>query len=135
MRIPKSDINEGNKMNTEINAVCAYKEHFIDFDALEANEEILIETQNSFYKFLIGNAVERRGFLYGGSVGSEGCVAVLMGAVRKQGENYINDPHGLHTEARAFFYIETAHGMKHLITSVITNLCHVKPEENQPLVS
>lgn len=117
-----------------VDMICDYKAEFIDFEALEANEEILIETQNSFYKFAIGDVRERRGFLYGGSVGSRGCVAILMGAVKKQGETYVNDPAGLHRDARAFFYIETEQGMKHLITSVITNLSHVKPEENQELI-
>ena len=121
-------------MNSDISITGGYKETFIPFNALNANEEILIETQNSFYKFSIGDVNERRGFLYGGSVGSEGCVAILMGAVKRQGENYINDPCGLQTDARAFFYIQTDGGMKHLITSVITSLTHVKTEATDELV-
>ena len=122
-------------MNSDSDITGDYKETFIHFEALGADEEILIETQNSFYKFSIGDATERRGFLCGGSIGSQGCVAILMGAVKREGEIYVNDPCGLHTEARAFFYIETDAGMKHLITSPITSLTHIKGAENQDLVS
>lgn len=121
-------------MTIDTNIIDACKEHFINFECLETDEEILIETQNSFYKFSVEDAAQRRGSLCGGSVGSQGCMAILMGAVKRQGENYISDPEGLHTNARAFFYIETEQGMKHLITSLITNLSHIKKDEKPELV-
>jgi hypothetical protein len=130
-----SHLIKGDAMNSDTDITYGHKETFIAFESLAVNEEIIIETQNSFYKFSIGDAAERRGFLYGGSVGSRGCVAILMGAVKRQGEDYINDPCGLHTDARAFFYIETEDGMKHLITSLITSLAHVRQEESGELFS
>jgi hypothetical protein len=104
------------------------KEH-IEFDAIETDEEILIETQNSAYKFSIGNAATRKGFLSGGALGESSTVAILMGTILKEGERYINDPCGLRIQARAFFFIETENGMKHLITSIITHLVHIKHEK------
>jgi hypothetical protein len=101
----------------------------IEFDAIQTDEEIVIETQNSAYKFSIGNAATRQGFLSGGALGESSTVAILMGTITKEGEGYNNNPCGLQTEARAFFFIETENGMKHLITSVITHLVHIKNEE------
>jgi hypothetical protein len=101
----------------------------IAFDTMQTNEEIVIETQNSAYKFCVGNAATRQGFLSGGALGESSTVAILMGTVSKNGERYINDPCGLKTEARAFFFIQTENGMKHLITSIITHLVHIKNEE------
>lgn len=103
----------------------------IEFDAIQTDEEIVIETQNSAYKFSIGNATTRQGFLSGGALGESSTVAILMGTISKEGGSYSNDPCGLKTEARAFFFIETERGMKHLITSVITHLVHIKKEESK----
>ncbi len=101
----------------------------IEFDSMQADEEIVIETQNSAYKFSIGNAATRQGFLSGGTLGESSTVAILMGTISNEGDGYVNDPCGLKTQARAFFFIQTEKGMKHLITSVITNLVHIKNEE------
>ena len=104
-------------------------QEIIAFDTVQTNEEIVIETQNSAYKFCVGDAVTRQGFLSGGALGESSTVAILMGTISKNGEHYINDPCGLKTEARAFFFIQTENGMKHLITSIITHLVHIKNEE------
>jgi hypothetical protein len=100
----------------------------IEFDGIGANEEILIQTENSTYRFAIADAETRRGFLSGGTLGNTPRVAILMGAISRDGERYVNDPLSLKIASRAFFYLETENGMKHLITSVITNLAHIKNE-------
>ncbi len=119
----------GIEMNTISDTNIARAKEVIEFDALQTDEEIVIETQNSAYKFSIGNAATRQGFLSGGALGESSTVAILMGTISKVGESYNNDPCGLKTEARAFFFIETENGMKHLITSVITHLVHIKNDE------
>lgn len=124
------DINgRGIGMNINRDTNIAGTKEFIVFDTLQTNEEIVIETQNSAYKFCIGDAATRQGFLSGGALGQSSTVAILMGTISKDGESYTNDPCGLKTEARAFFFIQTENGMKHLITSVITHLVHIKNEE------
>jgi hypothetical protein len=119
----------GIEMNINSDTNIAKTKENITFDAMQTNEEIVIETQNSAYKFCIGDAATRQGFLSGGTLGESSTVAILMGTISKNGEHYINDPCGLKTEARAFFFIQTENGMKHLITSVITHLVHIKNEE------
>jgi len=119
----------GIEMNRISETNIAKAKENIEFDAIQTDEEIVIETQNSAYKFSVGNAATRQGFLSGGALGETATVAILMGTISKEGESYHNDPCGLKTEARAFFFIETENGMKHLITSVITHLVHIKHEE------
>jgi hypothetical protein len=119
----------GIEMNISSDTNIARAQEIIAFEAMQTNEEIVIETQNSAYKFCIGNATTRQGFLSGGALGEAATVAILMGTISKNGEGYVNDPYGLKTDARAFFFIETENGMKHLITSVITHLVHIKNEE------
>lgn len=117
------------EMNINSDTNIAATKEIIEFDTMQTNEEIVIETQNSAYKFCIGDAATRQGFLSGGALGEVSTVAILMGTISKDGETYTNDPCGLKTEARAFFFIQTENGMKHLITSVITHLVHIKNEE------
>jgi hypothetical protein len=121
----------GIEMNISSDTNIARAKEIIAFDAIQTNEEIVIETQNSAYKFCIGNAATRQGFLSGGALGNSATVAILMGTISKNGERYINDPCGLQTDARAFFFIQTENGLKHLITSVITHLVHIKNEETE----
>jgi hypothetical protein len=100
----------------------------IDFDEIKTNEELLIETQNSTYKFCVRDAASRRGVLSGGALGDAVKTAIFIGAIAKNGERYVSDYWGLRRDARALFFLETENGMKHLITSPVTNLVHVKPE-------
>lgn len=114
-------------INSDTNIVGT--KEIIEFDTMQTNEEIVIETQNSAYKFCVCDAITRQGFLSGGALGKVSTVAILMGTISRDGESYTNDPRGLKTEARAFFFIQTENGMKHLITSVITHLVHIKNQE------
>jgi hypothetical protein len=98
----------------------------IEFEAIKASAEILIETQNSCYRFCVIDAHQRHGYLSGGSLGQRAQKAILLGTIDKQRKSYTTDPKGLKTEARAIFYIETESGMKHLVTSMITRLKRVK---------
>jgi hypothetical protein len=103
------------------------KQH-IEFDEIKTNEEIVIETQNSTYKFCLRDVASRRGILSGGAFGTDSRMAIFLGAIAKDGESYTSDYWGLKCEARALFFIETESGLKHMITSVITNLVHVKAD-------
>ena len=103
----------------------------IEFEKIKVSEEIIIETQNSCYRFSVTDAPQRRGYLSGGSLGDETRQAILMGTIFKKGDTFSADPRGLKTDARAFFYIETPSGVKHLVTSIIIKLTHVKNEEAQ----
>lgn len=103
----------------------------IEFEDIKVSEELIIETQNSSYRFLVTDASQRQGYLSGGSLGKALRRAILMGTISKEGDTFTTDPWGLKTDARAFFYLETESGMKHLVTSIITQLTHVRNEEVQ----
>lgn len=105
--------------------------HSIEFDDLKTSQEIIIETQNSCYRFCVTDAHQRHGYLSGGSLGKQVQKAILLGTIFKKGGAYTTDPGGLKTEARAFFYIETESGMKHLVTSIITKLSQVDQTQDQ----
>jgi hypothetical protein len=105
--------------------------HYIEFEDLESAAAIVIETQNSRYRFTVTDVAERRGYLSGGSLGEQAQKAILLGTIYKRGEGYTTDPRGLKTGARALFYLETPSGMKHLVTSLITELAQVKTPEEQ----
>ena len=98
----------------------------IELSDLQTSEEIIIETKNSSYRFAVSDALHRRGYLSGGSIGDEPVSAILMGVVTKGGESFVRDSWCLKTGGRAFFCIETENGMKHLVTSNIVGLIHVK---------
>lgn len=103
----------------------------IEFEDIKTSEEILIETQNSCYRFCVTDAHQRHGYLSGGSLGNRAQKAILLGTIYKQGGAYTTDPKGLKTDARALFYIETESGMKHLVTSIIIKLTQVKTNPEQ----
>src|SRR5215510_7438072 len=94
----------------------------IEFEELKTREEIIIETRNSRYRFLVSDAAARRGYLSGGSVGEEPVKAVLMGVISKRGDTFVNDCECLKTNGRAFFYLDSDGVMKHMVTSLITGL-------------
>ena len=98
----------------------------IEFEELKTSEEIIIETRNSTYRFSVSDAAERRGYLSGGSVGKEPVKAILIGVIMNCGDSCVNDYGCLKTNGRAFFYLETSNGTKHLVTSKITGLIHIK---------
>lgn len=101
----------------------------IEFEDIKVSEEIILETQNSCYRFSVTDAHQRRGYLSGGSLGDQAWKAILMGTIFKKGDTFTTDPWGLKTDARAIFYLETESGMKHLVTSVILKLTLVRTEE------
>lgn len=106
----------------------------IEFSNLRTSEEIIIETKNSSYRFAVSDALNRRGYLSGGSIGDEPVSAVLMGVVTKGGDNFVRDSWCLKTSGRAFFCIETRSGIKHLVTSNIIGLIHVKNMTEQKYI-
>ncbi len=116
-------------MVSETDQYCSL--HHIEFEDIHSAEEIVIETQNSLYRFCVTDAGHCHGYLSGGSLGEQKQKAILLGTIFKQGDSYTTDPKGLKTDARAIFYLETESGMKHLVTSRITKLTQVKYIEEQ----
>ncbi|HYP28198.1 MAG TPA: hypothetical protein VE262_15895 [Blastocatellia bacterium] len=97
----------------------------IDFEDLSANDELLIRTENSRYRFSVINPAQKCGTLSGGSLGDQLCNVVLLGGmVKSDGSSAIIQ--ALRTESRAFFSICTQGGLKQLLTSLIVELTHIK---------
>jgi hypothetical protein len=84
-------------------------------------EQIIIRTQNSEYRFSITNAQERSGTLSGGSLGEHRRDAVLVGTLGSNNQ-MASDSLELKTGRRALFFLKAKHGVERLITSIITEI-------------
>ena len=93
----------------------------ITFNKITDDDQIVIRTQNSEYRFSIIDSEERRGTLSGGSLGGQQRDAVLVGTLGGTGQ-LTADVTGLKTGRRALFYLKAKHGVERLITSVITEI-------------
>jgi hypothetical protein len=94
----------------------------------QAQDELVIRTANSEYRFCITDPNERRGRLTGGTLGDSEREAVLAGTLSGSGNlKHIGD--GLTTGGRAVFYVAARNGVERLITSVITRLRHERYQE------
>lgn len=93
----------------------------ITLDGINSNDQILIRTQNSEYRFSIMDGEQRRGTLSGGTLGEQGREAVLVGSL-PENNSLDNLSVGLKTGKRALFYLTARNGIERLITSIITGL-------------
>lgn len=94
----------------------------IVFKDLKPDENLLIRTENSEYRFRVVNPDERRGLLTGGSLGNTRREAVLIGTLPDG--NYIEaaDPERIKTGTRALFFLGATRGIERLITSAIKEI-------------
>ncbi|HWP41646.1 MAG TPA: hypothetical protein VNO14_00325 [Blastocatellia bacterium] len=100
----------------------------VEFENMNKADQVLIRTQNSEYCFEVLDPQERRGLLTGGSLGGQMRDAVLIGAV-PEGANRVSDPLSVRTGARAMFFMNAKNGVERLITSVITEIKHLRNKE------
>lgn len=90
----------------------------IKFSEIHPQDQLLIRTANSEYRFCVTNAEQRRGRLTGGSLGDSEREAVLAGAATNTGGLGKIDQ-TLQPGGRAVFYLSAQRGVERLITSVI----------------
>ena len=102
----------------------------ITLDSINPNDQILIRTQNSEYRFSILDPKERRGTLSGGTLGARAREAVLVGTL-SENNNSVDDSRGLKTGRRALFYLAARNGVERLITSIITGITRDKKREDE----
>lgn len=101
----------------------------ITLDSINPNDQILIRTQNSEYRFSILDPGERRGTLSGGTLGEQVRDAVLVGTLSDKNNSLDNVSTGLKTGRRALFYLTARNGIERLITSIITSVARNKHRE------
>lgn len=99
----------------------------INLEDVSAYDELVIRTENSKYRFSVIDPAQKFGTLSGGSLGDQPYSAIFLGGVIK------NDSSGtfnqrLRTEMRAIFTICTPKGLEQLLTSVVTELTHIRTE-------
>jgi hypothetical protein len=94
----------------------------INKEAEDKEDQILIRTQNSEYRFSISDPEERRGTLTGGTLGDKARDAVLVGSLVEGNGSLDNVTAGLKTGRRALFYLTAKNGVERLITSMITSV-------------
>ncbi|MFP5261055.1 MAG: zinc-ribbon domain-containing protein [Blastocatellia bacterium] len=98
----------------------------IDFDDVNASDRILIQTQNSEYRFSVVDPHSRSGKLSGGSFGNQLQDATLVGVLIGSQGNSASDTSRLKINSCALFYINVGAGLKRLTTSVITDLTLIR---------
>jgi len=103
----------------------------ITLDSISPNDQLLIRTQNSEYRFSILDAEERRGTLSGGTLGEQARDAVLVGTLSENNNSPDNVSMGLKTGRRALFYLAARNGVERLITSAITSVARNKKHEDE----
>lgn len=102
----------------------------IAFDDVKETDSLLIGTEHNTYRFSMVNSSERKGTLTGGRLGDGLYEAIAYGSIRLGGEPHDRDPSGLRTECRAVFCINNhANGLERFITSMITELVHIRNTE------
>jgi hypothetical protein len=95
------------------------KSEAINFDQLKAGDNLILNTENSEYRFKVTSPSDRRGILSGGQLGSEAHEAVLYGLTSET--ESINEK-AISVNAKAIFFLQTRRGLQRLLTSIITNL-------------
>jgi hypothetical protein len=98
----------------------------IALDEVNAADRILIQTQNSEYRFSVVDPESRRGKLSGGPLGNELQDAILVGVLSVSHSNAGSDTSSLKINGCALFYINVGAKLKRLTTSAITNLVLIK---------
>jgi hypothetical protein len=98
----------------------------IAFDDVEASDRILIQTENTEYRFSVVDPENRRGVLSGGSFGDGSKDATLVGVLIGGRAGHSSDTSRLKVDARALFYINGGAGLKRMTTSAITSLVHIR---------
>ena len=95
----------------------------VRFSEIRSQDQLLIQTANSKYRFRITDGEQRRGRLTGGTLGDNEREAVLAGAI--SGTGALGDiARTLEPGGRAVFYLSASHGVERLITSIITRVSH-----------
>jgi hypothetical protein len=103
----------------------------IALNEVNATDRILIQTQNSEYRFSVIDPDSRRGKLSGGSLGNELRDATLAAVLMGGRDNARTDTSSLKINSCALFYINVGEKLKRLTTSTITNLILIRGDTPQ----
>ncbi len=107
----------------------------ITFEAIKESDELIIQTQNSEYRFFILDPNERRGILSGGTLGEQKRDAILIGSLCATTNLLACEPSVLKSGSRALFYLSAKSGAERLITSVITRIRNKGNRNGEKLVA
>jgi len=100
----------------------------ISFDEIERDDNIVIRTANSEYRFAVTDPAAHRGLLSGGTVGENAREAVLIESLDLSENGLIKDFGGLKTGTRALFYLASQNRVERVTTSKISSLKLLRAE-------
>ena len=100
----------------------------ISYESLNVNDEIMIQTANSQYRFSVVDPAHYRGRLTGGSLGHQSYDVTFAGSVLEEMGRDLSEVSKLRTNTRALFYLESPTGLKRMVTSRITGLSVLKSQ-------
>jgi hypothetical protein len=98
----------------------------IDFNDLHANDVLLIGTQNTRYRFVVGCEKEMRGKLSMDLSGSALFDAVLIGSMGREVEELHLRISRLEPQAQALFFVQQGDKILKVLTSMIISLCCIR---------
>lgn len=107
----------------------------LSLDNMIRNDKLVINTNNSAYRFVFSDPVLRQGVLSGGALGDAQRSAILIGSIMEGADGGKSEIPGLKVGARAVFYLISPAGMERLITSAVINLTLIKGGKTLPLVT
>lgn len=107
----------------------------IELDDINTDDNVLIRTRNSEYRFLMIDSVKHRGRLSGGSIGEEPREAILIESQSNDDGGALKGFHGLRIGARALFYVTSGRGVERVTTSIILGLTLVRAVDRVSLFS
>jgi hypothetical protein len=125
-------------MNTATNTaplsqkpIVSHSSQAIDFKELRANDIILIDTQNTCYRFVLTCEKEMQGRLSEDPYGRTFIQAVLIGSMMKDGERLRTQISRLEPQSHALFFVQQGDKLLKVLTSLITSLGCIRVGEKQ----
>lgn len=107
----------------------------ITFEEIDRDDNILIRTRNSEYRFSVTDPAAHKGMLSGGALGDTPREAVLIESLAQGESGRIDDFRGLKTGARALFYLAYDHRIERVTTSKISSLALIRAANRKSGIS
>lgn len=107
----------------------------ICLEDIRADDNVVIKTRNSEYRFAIVDPPRHKGMLSGGAIGAKPREAFLIESRSKDEAGATRGFRGLKTGARALFYLSSGRVFERVTTSEISGLKLVKAKDRDSLFS
>ncbi|HET9531163.1 MAG TPA: hypothetical protein VFQ92_12475 [Blastocatellia bacterium] len=98
----------------------------VTFDDLQARDEVLIQTKNNQYRFVIIDPAEKRGLLSGGSLRNRQREAILVGTLAENTRSFAIESPVIRAGERVLFCLIDGNEAENFFTTGIQRLAHLR---------